>query len=36
VRKLLEVLSADSEVSAITIQTVGRGGYDGFMYILKL
>jgi hypothetical protein len=36
VRRLLEVVSTDQDVSATTIQTVGGKGYDGFAYILKL
>jgi predicted O-methyltransferase YrrM len=36
VRRLLEAIKADPEVSATTISTVGEKGYDGFAYILKL
>jgi hypothetical protein len=36
VRRLLEVLKGDPEVSATTISTVGEKGYDGFTYVLKL
>jgi hypothetical protein len=36
VRKLLEVIKTDPEVSATAISTVGEKGYDGFAYILKL
>jgi len=36
VRRLLEVIKADPEVSATTISTVGEKGYDGFIYALKL
>ena len=36
VRRLLEAIKTDSEVSATTISTVGKKGYDGFTYILKL
>jgi len=34
VRRLHEVLAADSRVSATTIQTVGSKGYDGFTLIV--
>jgi len=36
VRRLLEVIKADPEVSATTISTVGEKGYDGFTYAIKL
>ena len=36
VRRLLQVIKGDSEVSATTISTVGEKGYDGFTYIIKL
>ena len=36
VRKFLEVVGADPEVSATTISTVGEKGYDGFTFVLKL
>jgi len=36
VRRLLEVIKVDPEVSATTISTVGPKGYDGFTYALKL
>lgn len=36
IRKLLEAIKADPEVSAITISTVGVKGYDGFTFAIKL
>jgi len=36
VRRLLEPIKADPEVSATTISTVGEKGYDGFAYMVKL
>lgn len=36
VRRLLELIKADPEVSATTISTVGEKGYDGFTFALKL
>ena len=36
IRKLLEAIKTDSEVSATVISTAGERGYDGFAYILKL
>lgn len=36
VRRLLEVIKADPEVSATTISTVGEKGYDGFTFAIKL
>ena len=36
VRRLLEMIKTDPEVSATAISTVGEKGYDGFAFVLKL
>ena len=36
VRRFLEVVKTDPEVSATTISTVGERGYDGFTFMLEL
>jgi len=36
VRRLLEAIKTDPQVSATTISTVGEKGYDGFIFALKL